>query len=29
MHMLFQKIAEMPPKTGTDKQLNYNPPGDL
>ena len=29
MHLLFQKIAEMPPKTGTDKQLNYYPPGDL
>lgn len=29
MHMLFQKIAEMPPKTGTEKQLNYTPPGDL
>ena len=26
MHMLFQKIAEMPPKTGTEKQLNYTPP---
>jgi hypothetical protein len=29
MHMLFQKIAEMPPKTGTERQLNYTPPGDL
>jgi mannose-6-phosphate isomerase-like protein (cupin superfamily) len=29
MHMLFQKIAEMPPKSGTEAQLNYNPPGDL
>jgi quercetin dioxygenase-like cupin family protein len=29
MHLLFQKVAEMPPKTGTPKQLAFVPPGDL
>jgi len=29
MHMMFQKIAEMPPTTFTEKQLHFVPPGDL
>ncbi len=29
MHMLFQRVVDYPPKTGTDKQLNYVPPADL
>jgi len=29
MHMLFQKVSEFPPKTGTEKQLAFEPPGDL
>jgi hypothetical protein len=27
--MLFQRVVDYPPKTGTDKQLNYVPPADL
>jgi hypothetical protein len=29
MHLLFQKVAEFPPKDGTAKQLAYTPPTDL
>ncbi len=29
MHLLFQKIAEYPPKDGTPKQLAYKPPAEL
>ena len=29
MHMLFQKVAEWPPKVPTEKQLTFMPPGDL
>ena len=29
MHLLFQKVAEFPPKDGTAKQLAYSPPADL
>jgi len=29
MHMLFQKVAEWPPKVPTEKQLTFVPPGDL
>jgi mannose-6-phosphate isomerase-like protein (cupin superfamily) len=29
MHLIFQKVAEFPPKGGSDKQLNYVPPADL
>ena len=29
MHLLFQKVAEFPPKEGTAKQLAYSPPADL
>ena len=29
MHMLFQKVSEVPPKEGTAKQLAYTPPKDL
>ena len=29
MHMLFQKVSEFPSKTGTPKQLAFEPPGDL
>jgi hypothetical protein len=29
MHMLFQKVAEFPPKVPTQKQLTFEPPGDL
>jgi quercetin dioxygenase-like cupin family protein len=29
MHMMFQKIAEFPPKEATAKQLAYTPPTDL
>ena len=29
MHLLFQKIAEYPPKDGTPKQLAYTPPAEL
>ncbi len=26
MHMMFQKVAEFPPKEATAKQLAYTPP---
>ena len=29
MHLLFQKVAEFPPKEGTAKQLAYSPPAEL
>ena len=29
MHMMFQKVAEFPPKEATAKQLAYTPPKDL
>jgi hypothetical protein len=29
MHMMFQKVAEFPPKEATAKQLAYMPPKDL
>jgi hypothetical protein len=28
-HMMFQKVAEFPPKDATPRRLDYTPPADI